>query len=117
MGRIFTTAAVLDGVSPLKDGGLSMRWHTQEMSKEDMSLAMEYYQSYGHLLFSENELTMEDVPKTNAYLDGGKSPSKRLRDRMFVYYKSKNNDTAGFEKWYERQLEKVGNQYLEEIGA
>lgn len=116
MGRKFTVAAQLDGVTPLKDGGLSMRFHTQEMTKAEMAYAMEYYQSHGHLLFSENDIGLSDVPKGNAYLDNGKSPSKRLRDRMFVFYKKRQiGDMENFDKWYERQLEQVGQQYLERL--
>lgn len=116
MGRTIKTAAVLDGVSPLKDGGLSMRFHTQEMSKSEMAHVMEYYQSTGHLLFNENSINISEVPATNAHLDGGKSPSKRLRDRMYVVYASQHGkDTSGFEKWYERQLEIIGQQYLDKV--
>lgn len=116
MGRKFTISAILDGVTPRKDGSLTLRFVTQEVSKDDMVVAMEYYQSMGHLLFSENEIEVSDIPKGNAYLDNGKSPSKRLRDRMFVFYKEKQiGDLENFEKWYERQLEQVGQQYLERL--
>jgi hypothetical protein len=113
MGRKFTIAAILDGVTPRRDGSLTLRFITQEVSKSDKVAAMEYYQSMGHLLFAENEINIDDIPKGNAHLDNGKSPSKRLRDRMFVVYKEKQiGAMEDFEKWYERQLEQVGQQYL-----
>lgn len=116
MGKTFTTAAILDGVTPRKDGSLTLRFVTQEVSKEDIVATMEYYQSMGHLLFSENEVSIKDVPEGNAILDGGKSPSKRLKDRMFVCYReNKIGDSSGFDKWYTQQLEKVGSQYLERV--
>jgi hypothetical protein len=116
MGRKFTIAAILDGVTPRKDGSLTLRFVTQEVSKDDKIQAMEYFQSMGHLLFAENEIELSDIPKGNAYLDAGKSPSKRLRDRMFVYYKHRQiGDLENFEKWYERRLEEYGVKYLENM--
>jgi hypothetical protein len=116
MGRKFTISAILDGVTPRKDGSLTLRFVTQEVSKDDMVIAMEYYQSMGHLLFAENEINVSDIPKGNAYLDGGKSPSQRLRDRLYVYYKEKNIGTPEeFDKWRDRQFEKIGQQYLDKL--
>lgn len=116
MAKTFTIPAILDGVTPRKDGSLTLRFVTQEVSKDDMVVAMDYYQSFGHLLFKENDIDMTEIPEGNAILDGGKSPSKRLKDRMFVAYKSANpNDTTNFNKWYEQQLEKIGQQYLNKL--
>jgi hypothetical protein len=115
MGNTFTTPAILDGVTPRKDGSLSLRFVTQEMSKDDIVAAMEYYQSFGYLLFKENEINMAEIPEGNAILDGGKSPSKRLKDRMFVAYRETHEDSTGFNAWYERQLEKIGSQYLDRL--
>mgnify|MGYP003462696644 CR=1 FL=1 len=116
MAQTFTIPAILDGVTPRKDGSLTLRFVTQEVSKADRVVAMDYYQSFGHLLFKENEVDLSEVPEGNAILDGGKSPSKRLKDRMFVYYKNaKIGEITNFNKWYETQLEKVGNQYLDRL--
>lgn len=114
--KTFTTAAILDGVTPRRDGSLTLRFITQEMNKDDIVAAMEYYQSFGYLLFKENDIDMSEIPEGNAILDGGKSPSKRLKDRMFVFYKNANiGDITNFNKWYEQQLEKIGEQYLDRL--
>lgn len=115
MGKTFTIPAILDGVTPRKDGSLTLRFVTQEVTKADKIEAMDYYQSMGHLLFSENNISMSEVPTGNAILEGGKSPSKRLKDRMFVCYKSTHDDSSNFDVWYVQQLEKVGQQYLDRI--
>lgn len=116
MGKTFTIPAILDGVTPRKDGSLTLRFITQEVSKQDKIEAMDYYQSFGHLLFNENDIDISEVPTGNAILDGGKSPSKRLKDRMFVSYKENNiGEPSNFNKWYEQQLEKIGTQYLDRI--
>ena len=116
MGKTFTIPAILDGVTPRKDGSLTLRFVTQEVSKDHMIEVMDYYQTMGHLLFNENDIHMEEVPQGNAILDGGKSPSKRLKDRMYVSYREGNvGDISNFNRWYEQQLEKVGQQYLDRV--
>lgn len=116
MGKTFTIPAILDGITPRKDGSLTLRFVTQEVTKQDTIEAMDYYQSFGHLLFNENDINIAEIPEGNAILDGGKSPSKRLKDRMFVCYKENNvGDQTNFNKWYEQQLEKIGQQFLDRI--
>ena len=44
-----------------------------------------------------------------------KSPSKRLKDRMFIYYKKKYKKTDGFNEFYEQSLEKIGQSYLDKL--
>lgn len=114
--KTFTVAAILDGITPRKDGSLTLRFVTQEVSKDDIVNAMSFYQSMGHLLFNENEINLAEIPQGNAYLDGGKSPSQRLRDRLYVYYKQKNiGEPEDFDKWRDRQYEKIGQQYLDKL--
>lgn len=72
------TPAILEGVSTLKDGSLSVRFHTQEMSPEQKILFMEYLQRFGWLLFKASETTFKDdeVPEYDPKVDDAvKSPS------------------------------------------
>ena len=46
-----------------------------------------------------------------------KSPSKRLRDRMFVYYMDKHGKKDGFSNWYINQMDKMGLSYLDKIDS
>ena len=112
--RIFTVPAILDGFRPLKDGGASITFHTQELTREDKVEAMEYYDSFGYLLFSKNEIEMSDVPKGNATDDKGKSPSTRLRNTLFVLWKQQGSN-GDFESWYKRQMESIIDQVKERL--
>jgi len=80
----FSVPATMEGISPLKEGGMSLRFHTQEVSKTEMVSLMNYYQSFGYLLFSPEQLGEEDIPKETLSPDEEKSPSKRLRAALFV---------------------------------
>lgn len=115
MSAILRHAAILDGVTPRVDGSLTLRFITQEVTKDEIVTAMDYYQSFGHLLFKKNAVDIDEVPKGNAIRDG-KSPSQRLRARLYVYHQeSKIGAPDEFEQWYERQLEKIGQQYLDRL--
>lgn len=117
---IFQVAAILDGVTPRKDGGVSLRFVTNEVSKEEKVTLMEFYQSFGWVLFSREELEESNIPKEQATREKGtKSPSQVLRGRLFVYWRDvlNNNpeDSVNFENWYAGILNKIGRQYLDKV--
>ncbi len=112
--KIFTVPAVLDGFRPLKDGGASITFHTQELGKEEKVEVMEYFDSFGHLMFSRNEIDISDIPKGNAANETGKSPSERLRNSLFVLWKSQNKG-GDFDIWYKHQMERIIEQVKSRI--
>lgn len=112
--RIFSVPAILDGFRPLKDGGASVTFHTQELSKEHKIEIMEYYDSFGYLLFSKNEIDIDDVPKGNAIADQGKSPAQRLRNSLFVLWKQQKKD-GDFDIWYKQQMELIIEQVKDRL--
>lgn len=105
MSNKFSVAATLEGVRALKEGGLSLSFHSQELSKEEMVSVMQFYQSFGYLLFSPEQLGEEDIPKEKLSADEEKSPSKRLRSTLFVLWKQKGEE-GDFEAFYRRSMEK-----------
>jgi len=101
----FQIEAVLEGVTPLKDGGVSLRFHTNAATKDDKVLLMEYYQSFGWVMFATNEFQESDIPKDTAKRDTGQSPSERLRNVLFVHWKQLGA-TGDFEAFYRQRIEK-----------
>lgn len=106
--RTFQVPATLEGVSTLKDGGVSVRLHTQELSPEEKAIAMGYQNQFGWLLFKpeqhdEKELEqLEHIRKDT----GGKSPSQRLRSVLFVLYQQGSRDTT-FDQFYSMKMEQI----------
>lgn len=100
----FQIEAILDGVTPLKDGGVSLRFHTNEVSKDQKVTLMEFYQSFGWLLFAANEHQESEVPRELAKRDVGQSPSQRLRAVLFVYWKQLGSK-GDFEAFYKQKME------------
>lgn len=101
----FNAPAIIEGVSPLKDGGMSIRLHTNEMTNEEKSAVMEFYQKFGWLVFSEQE--DPDVPDELIRRDtGGKTPSQRLRNTIYVAYQQSGQTDVTFEQYYARAMER-----------
>lgn len=101
--------ASLEGISMLKDGGMSLRFGTQEATPEQKLVIMNYYQQFGWLLFAaqeqdESRLKLEAIRKDT----GGKSPSQRLRAVLFVLY-TKEAPSIPFEQYYEQKVERFIN--------
>lgn len=105
----FTAAASVDGISPLKDGGMSVRFHTQELGKDDKVNLMGYYQSFGYLMFAPQELTEEDIPDEPLEIYEDKTPSQRLRGVIYRLWE-KNGSPGDSETYYRQKMEQITNQ-------
>lgn len=101
----FKVPAELGGVSTLKDGSLSMRFQTQELSVAEKVGVMEYVQKFGWLIFSPVEITGEDIPTKDPEIEG-KTPGQRLRTLLYILWKQKSQE-PDFESYYRRQMEKI----------
>ncbi len=112
----FTVPAILEGVNALKDKGLSLRFHTQELSPEEKVMILDSCHQIGWLLWDEEPLTEADLPEESVDIEGfkKKTPSQRLRARMFIYHKERYG-LEGFDSWYEKELERFGDLYLKKL--
>ena len=100
------------GFSSRSDGSAGLRFTTQEVAPEDFALLKSSLNGFGWLVFAPN-VEVSDIPQENAEEDGI-SASERLRRRMYVYWKGANIQ-GDFESWRKKQLEIVGDKYLEKL--
>lgn len=113
--RVFQIPAILDGVSPLKDGGLSLRFHTNEIADtRQKTKVMNFFNSFGWLQFSDHSISTIPTEKLETREVGSKTPSQRLRASLFVLWKAKYSDMP-FDVWYEQQMEKIINKVQSNI--
>lgn len=111
--KVFQIPATLEGISTLKDGGMSVRFHTNEMSNYNKTKLMGFSNSFGWLLFSEKAI--HDLPAEAPRREAGvKTPSQRLRASLFVLWQQKYGDQP-FDPWYEQQMEKIINKVKEQL--
>ena len=101
--------ALVDGFKPMKDRSWKITFETRELTGEEVKTLADNFQGEGWLVYSPNEVGMSDIPEGPA--DAGvKSPSTRLRDRLFIYWK-RTGERGDFESFYRTKIE----QFIEVI--
>ena len=113
---IIQFSAQIDGITSKKDKTLSVKLGTQELVAEETAKIFEHQGHQIWVAIAESSVKEEDlnIPETLSDLDK-KTPSQRLRDRMAVYYKETNDSFEGFDDWYKKALEKIGQNYLDKL--
>lgn len=108
-------SAQIDSAKANNDRTLTIKLDTQELSAEDTAHIFDFFQKQIWVAIAETEVTDEDldIPESVDPLDE-KTPSQRLRDRMYVYWKEKK-PSSNFNEWYRTQLEKYGEKFLDAI--
>lgn len=110
-------------VNSMSNRSLRITFDTQEnMTDEQVMKVMAWHEKHGYMLFaSENrKVKPEDVinlPDAPVGDDDEKTPSQRLRARMYVYFKKTHGKDDGFETWYRDMLEKFGNRFLDKMDS
>lgn len=99
----FTVSSQLIKANPLVDNGMSVGFHTKELSAEEKLGIMSHFQKTGWLLFSEDEVQEADVPETKSEFET-KTPSQRLRGVMYVYWEQQGSK-GKFEDFYREKME------------
>lgn len=86
----------------------------QELSAEEMAILFKLARKSGWFLFDEAEIQDIVLPEMKM-VKGKESPSRRLRSRMFVYYQETHGTEEGFDDWYEKSLDQIGQSYLDKL--
>ena len=97
-------SCIVSAVKTLSDKSLRLQLDLPELSPEQMT---DIFMAF-KMCDSGIEIKDINVPED-------KSPSKRLRDRLFVYYKHIKNSTTGFETWYVETMDSIGQKFLDKI--
>jgi hypothetical protein len=108
-------SAIFDSVKANKDKTLTIKFGTQELGHEEASLLLSFMSKQVWVGISETAITQLDIPDDVLEFSDDKTPSQRLRSRMWVYFKEKHGNTEGFNLWYSDTLEKIGSSYLERL--
>jgi hypothetical protein len=117
--QIINIPAILTDKGYLADGGRRLNIVTNEITDEQATLIAKYGRgTFGFFMFSPHEISENDleIPEFDPEkFDEKKSPAQRLRGAMYVYYKTKNKKTDGFEMWYKENIEKIITTWKERI--
>ena len=119
--RILSIGGILSDKGVMSDNGRRLWFTANELTDEQALLvSMWGKNTWGFFYFSPHQIDKKDlvIPefKFEPEFPEEKSPSKRLYDRMFRFYEAKmKGDTKDFRKWYEAQIERIGDSYLEKL--
>ena len=116
MLELIQTPAIVQSIRTLVDGGCKLDIVTNELNPTEMASLFGLKNKMGWMLFKEDAIQgkeVEDLGDSKMESFDKKSPSQRMHDRMFVCYKATHSETSGFRQWYERELDRLGSQYLD----
>lgn len=109
----FQVPAILSGITFKVDGGLSLRFTTNELTTSEKVDVGDFINQFGYLLFAPNDFEDADIPKNNAPGDL-KSPSQRLRGVLYLLWE-KFKVVNDFDIYYRQQMEKIIQHYKEKL--
>ena len=104
--QIIKIPAKLEGVSPLANDLISLRFKAEAVSDEQKVAVMRNIKATGWLLFSIDEIGEEEAPEKDSEFGNRKSYSQRLRGVLFVVYRE-IGIKGEFEDFYKEKMEEA----------
>lgn len=106
--EILTVAATIAKIESLEDKSWKLKVITQELSDEQGAQMVKLNGKFGFMLFSETPIVHEDIPDFDpSQFDTDKSPSKRLRSVIFLYWQGHTDQKTNFDTFYASYVEKL----------
>lgn len=103
----------VEGIRGLKDGTISLTLHTQEMSADGAGVLFAMNQKYLYVVLkpadeiNPNDIDgLEDFQPDKFDIPKDKSPSKRLRDIIFIRWDKQGRPGGDFDVYYKNRIEK-----------
>ena len=103
----------MEGMRQLKDRSWKIAIDTQELKGSQVAELSDYSGQFVKIMMTDENISNEMI-ETFRNMDalaeeGSKTPSKRLRDRFFIYWKQQKIETD-FEIFYRQKIENIINQ-------
>lgn len=115
MSEKILTPCTFDSANRKKDRSVVVKFTTNlEVPNDYYALMDRMVLSDGWLLFSPNELNIEDVPTEEAPSREKKTKLQRLRG-VFWHIHQKRKVEEDFEPWWDRQFEKMLDKFKQEL--
>lgn len=117
MSKVLQLPVLVTSISSRVDKSVKISMETRELNSTDAAELFSLRGVEAWAFLSPSEQAEFNIPESTPDPSiQKKSPSKRFHDRLFVYYmKVLNGKEDEFNYWYERELEKLGQKYLEKI--
>lgn len=101
--------ALLISLRTLRDKTLKIEFETNELTPDQFAEISRHIQAFGFLAFKKDEFKTEQIQLLDeakiSYEDKNKTPSKRLRDVLFIAWKQADEGYQNFEDYYRYHME------------
>lgn len=114
--NLVQTQVQIGKVETLKDKSLKLTIYTQELDASSKTRLFEFSEKLPWMVLADKEqdqVTVPDLPAQD--FKNEKSPSKRLRAVLFVFWKEVMNGVGDFELFYRREMERIIDSYKQEL--
>lgn len=101
--------SVISGIRAKVDGSLGLTLNTPELTPDEKVIVMQLQNLNVKMTLEPTDQKAESKSKVEKGIDG-KSPSERLYNTIFVYYKQIKS-REDFEAFYRRHMEGIIDQY------
>lgn len=101
-------------VSIGKDDSISFSAETPALSDEELGEFRKLSKLVVNALLEPQDGSSE-VLEIKERVDGGKTPSQRLRSVLFLRWEQLNRPTDDFDHWYKLAMEKIINEIKEKL--
>jgi hypothetical protein len=101
--------AIITGIRAKVDGSLGLSLSTPELAPEEKVLFMNLQNLNVRMTIEPTDINPESKAKIEKGIDG-KSPSERLYNVIYVYYKQVKS-TETFESFYQKHIESIIDTY------
>lgn len=103
--------AILESFRSLKDKTIKLSFETNEPTPDQMQDIALNNQKYGYLVFSGTQISDQQLAEIenskNDLYDNTKTPSKRLRNALYVWWTQNPQGYTKFEDYYLFQMERI----------
>lgn len=117
---MLTIPAIISKISTLADGTIRLVVDTNELSPNKMTEIFSMRNLPGLCSFTANANfsadEMEMLEKMSEELSGDTSPSKRLRNVLYVWHRDSGMD-SDFESFYKTEIEKITEHYKKKLNG
>ena len=108
----FQVSATIENIATRSDKTIKITVGTQELAPDQASLLLNLHQKIGWFLFQENPFVEKDLAAEPApEFKESKSPSKRLRDCLYVWWEKNTNKKKPFDDvwrdWCNKKCEEI----------
>lgn len=108
---MFQVSSQIESIATRADNTIKLVIGTQELPPDQAVEVFKLKGKQGWLLFSENPIEQEDIPEEPApEFSTDKSPSRRLRSTLYVYWNECTAKNPDFETFYKQWMEKKINE-------